>query len=177
MKAAPYRHTRWLQAAGALSVLGQLSAIAFMLRPNPFTTFAFMTGGVACLGFAVLLFAYVIYRDIRARTDSVKERRFKAGELIFEQGDVGDRVYVVTEGEVEIFRTGPNEAEVAIARLGKGQYFGEMALLSDAPRNASVRAVDDVTALAIERTDFQTLFASVPAFKESVDRAVAARAK
>jgi CRP-like cAMP-binding protein len=59
---------------------------------------------------------------------------------------------------------------VVLARLGKGAYFGEMTLLSQAqaPRNASVRAATEVTALAIERDDFHALFSSIPAFEKSI---------
>lgn len=162
------RQARRLTLAAVLSVAGQATAIAFMLRTTPYTTFAFMTLGVALIVAGMLLFAWVMLDDLMTRAQSVAERSFKCGELVFRQGDAGDRIYVVKSGEAEVVRDDPDKGEVVIARLGQGAYFGEMALLSDAPRNASVRAVTDLTTLAIERDDFQSLFSSIPAFERSI---------
>ena len=124
------------------------------------------------------LFAYVMFRDVRSRMRSIAERKYKKGEFVFRQGEIGDRVYVVESGEVEVVREDSDRGDAVVARLGKGEYFGEMALLSDAPRNASVRAVtDEVVTLAIERRDFQSLFSGVPAFKQSVDATMKARGR
>ena len=161
-------HARRLTLAGILSVTGQLTAIAFMLRTTPYTTFAFMTFGAAMIVAGMLLFAWVMFEDLTARARSLVESRFRGGEFVFRQGDAGDRIYVVKSGEVEVVRDDPEKGEVVLARLGKGAYFGEMALLSQAPRNASVRAATEVTALAIERDDFRALFSSIPAFEKSI---------
>jgi MFS family permease len=68
-----------------------------------------------------------------------------AGDEIIRQGDVGDRFYVIDEGTVEIVVDG-----AAIKTLGAGHYFGEIALLEDRPRMASVRAVDSVTTQSLD---------------------------
>lgn len=168
MNARSLSPTRLLTLAGILSVAGQLSAIAFMLRTTPYTTFIFMTFGAAMIVAGMALFGWVLFKDLSARARSLVESRFQAGEFIFRQGDAGDRIYVLKSGEVEVIRQDPEKGEVVLARLAKGTYFGEMALLSNAPRNASVRAATDGTALAIERADFHTLFSSVPAFEKSI---------
>jgi CRP-like cAMP-binding protein len=171
------RQTRRLMLAGVLSVAGQLTAIAFMLRTTPYTTFAFMTFGSVMIVAGMMLFAWVMFDDLTARAHSLAERSFRGGEFVFRQGDAGDRIYVVKSGEVEVVRDDPQKGEVVLARLGKGAYFGEMALLSDAPRNASVRAATDVTALAIERGDFHSLFSSIPAFEQSIREVLKKRAQ
>jgi CRP/FNR family cyclic AMP-dependent transcriptional regulator len=175
----PYRdrQARRLTLAGVLSVVGQATAIAFMLRTTPYTTFAFMTFGSLMIVAGMLLFAWVLFDDLIARAHSVAERSFRSGEFVFRQGDAGDRIYVVKSGEVEVVRDDPEKGEVVLARLGKGAYFGEMALLSEAPRNASVRAATDLTALAIERDDFHSLFSSIPAFEHSIREVLKQRAR
>jgi CRP-like cAMP-binding protein len=75
--------------------------------------------------------------------------RFDAGADIVRQGDLGDRFYLIDSGEVEVFEDG----ELA-RRQGPGDYFGEIALLRDIPRTATVTAASDVEVLALERDDF-----------------------
>ncbi len=67
-------------------------------------------------------------------------RRYEGGEVIFRQGDPGDTMYVIQSGEVEVTRF-LGEKEVVLARLGGGEFFGEMALIENVPRSATVRAV------------------------------------
>ena len=57
-----------------------------------------------------------------------------------------------------------------LARLGPGEYFGEMALVSDAPRTATVRTVTPVEAVAMARVDFTTLYAYLPDLRRSLDK-------
>lgn len=72
-----------------------------------------------------------------------------AGRVVFEQGDEGDLFYIVERGEVEVSKVGQ-----PVATLGAGGSFGEIALLRDVPRTASVRAITDVVARTIERRHF-----------------------
>lgn len=80
-------------------------------------------------------------------------RRFTAGQVIFSTGDKGDGFYVVQKGGVEIFAdVGNNETRV-LARIGPGDFFGEMAVLDDVPRSASARAEFDTKAIYISRAE------------------------
>jgi putative ABC transport system ATP-binding protein len=63
-----------------------------------------------------------------------------AGETLFVQGSLGDIIYVVEEGEVELVRTGPDGAETPVAIVGAGEHFGEMGPLFGLPRSATARA-------------------------------------
>jgi hypothetical protein len=134
---------------------------------------AFVSSGVALILLGMSVFAFVVYKQIRARTDSLTEKRYQPGEYVFRQGVAGDRIYVVTGGEVEVVREDAAQGPTVLARLGVGEFFGEMALLTDAPRNASVRAATEVATLSIERHEFQSLYASIPAFHQSVEAAMA----
>ena len=71
-----------------------------------------------------------------------------AGETIVRSGDVGDRFYIVDSGSVRVgLANGEKES-------GEGEYFGEIALLRDVPRTATVTASDDAELYALERSDF-----------------------
>jgi|SRR4051812_7174239 len=90
-----------------------------------------------------------------ARLEAFTFRKsFKPNELIVEEGRTGNGLYVVINGEVEVVKgieTGKNEI---LAKLGPGEPFGEMALLGEWPRMASVRAISDVDCLGMDRWVF-----------------------
>ena len=96
--------------------------------------------------------------------------RLRPGEEIFRQGDVGDHFYIVAEGELEIVVDGE------IARVnGPGDYFGEIALLRDVPRTATVRARSDAELLALDRDDFIAAVTGHAASEEAADAVIASR--
>jgi putative ABC transport system ATP-binding protein len=82
--------------------------------------------------------------------------RFDDGEYLFESGTIGDAAYIVSSGEVEIC-IGDTQPRHVIGLRGRGALIGEMALLSDAPRTACVRAKGTLTVLRIERQTFLDL--------------------
>jgi CRP-like cAMP-binding protein len=73
------------------------------------------------------------------------------GDVVIQEGDPGDRLYVIADGTVEVTRDGRT-----LAKLGPGDYFGEMALLHDAPRNATVTCLETCRLYALEREPFLT---------------------
>lgn len=81
-----------------------------------------------------------------------KERRLEAGEVLFREGQEGDRMYVVLEGRVMISKQIAGAGEEALAILERGDYFGEMALIDNEPRSADAKAHDDgAVVLSISR--------------------------
>ena len=76
------------------------------------------------------------------------EKEYDAGEIIFSEGDSGKALYIVMSGSVDIVKKADTGSKV-LASLGPGSYFGEMALISDAPRFASAVAVGEKTNLLI----------------------------
>jgi MFS family permease len=96
--------------------------------------------------------------------------RVRAGEVVIREGDVGDRFYVITSGEAIVSARGRD-----VARLGRGDHFGEIALLRDVPRTATVRAVTEVELLTLHRTGFLAAVAGSRAAAEAADAEVARR--
>ena len=86
-----------------------------------------------------------------------EETQFKKGTKIFRHGDPGDRLYLILEGKVRISREVPGMGEEALAVLGPGQVFGEMALLDESPRSADANVHEKCTVLSIARDAFDDL--------------------
>jgi NADH:quinone reductase (non-electrogenic) len=110
-----------------------------------------------------LLFPPELAQTKVAYESGIRNQHFEPGDIIFHQGDLGDSAYVIEEGECEACREHKDEQEV-LATLGRGEYFGEMALLSDRTRNATIRARTAMNILIIPKADFNKLRRSLPAF-------------
>ncbi len=167
--ATHYPYTRWLVLAAVLGLTGQLTGVLFMMDASPYRTIAFIGPGMGLIVFGIAIFGFVVYKDAKRRAESISSKTYTAGETIFRQGDPGDKIYIVKSGEVEIVREDPEKGEAILARLKNGEYFGEMALLTDAPRNATARAATKTETLTIEREDFHALFSGIPAFRSSIE--------
>ena len=81
-------------------------------------------------------------------------KKFGPGELIVEEGHTGNGMYLIVSGNVEAVKGLGTERQQIVNKLGAGEVFGEMALLGEWPRTASVRAVDSVECLGIDRWVF-----------------------
>jgi len=103
-------------------------------------------------------------------TESMTREHFEAGEVVFRQGDLGDRMYVIIDGEVEVVQQLAPGKECVLATLKAGQWFGEMALFNDEPRGATIRTVTSVNVLALDRSAFETLVAHIPPLREVFER-------
>jgi NADH dehydrogenase len=109
------------------------------------------------------------------RTLGVRREYFEPGQVVFREGDRGDWLYVVTEGEVEVLKSVRGRGEQPVRRLGVGECFGEIALVSDTTRSATVRAVAATNVLAVDREAFQAMFASLPPLRGFVEQLIASR--
>ncbi len=102
------------------------------------------------------LFAKLSRAELRVVDGLLHERRYLKGEIIFDEGEEGQTVYVIISGRVLICRQGEPETG-KITELEPGVVFGELALLDDAPRAAQARAVDDCVLASLSRGDFESL--------------------
>ena len=80
----------------------------------------------------------------------------RAGDFVFHEGESGDRAYIIVSGSVEVVKSEGAE-ETIIATLEKPAYFGEMAIIENQPRSASIRAKSDCVFLAIDGFEFRNL--------------------
>jgi NADH dehydrogenase len=103
----------------------------------------------------------------------ISRLHYEPGEVIFHEGDAGDRLYIILQGRAEVLR---GEGAQRIAELRAGEYFGEVALLSSARRNATVRCVDAMDVLSLPKREFGLLAAYVPGLRESFERTLEKRA-
>jgi len=100
----------------------------------------------------VPLFEDMSKRELDRLAKSFRESRFSAGEAIATEGQRGVGFFVIGDGEVAYIVEGEE-----VGRGGSGGYFGEVALIDDGPRTATVKAVTDVTAYGLTSWDFRPL--------------------
>lgn len=100
---------------------------------------------------------------------------FGRGERIVHQGEPGDAMYVILEGTAIVSIADGNQAEREVARLSRGEFFGEMALLTGEPRSASVTAVDDLTVVVVHKDSLQSMLHNRPGLAQEMAEIVEAR--
>lgn len=104
------------------------------------------------------LFGELTPREMKIVDGFMHERNYLKGEVIFDEGEEGQAIYVILGGQVLICHQG--QVEKPIAMLESGNFFGELALLDDAPRAAQARAAEDCTLVVLFRGDFLSLMVS-----------------
>ena len=110
----------------------------------------------------VTLFSGLPEEELRAFAGVLREKAVDRGGLVLIQGDRGDALYLVAEGQVKVVLSGEDGREVILSVLGPGSVFGEMALLDDEPRSAHVVAMDRTSLFVLRREDFQARLRSSP---------------
>jgi CRP-like cAMP-binding protein len=109
------------------------------------------------------LFSTLDKKELKALAEGCQERTYLAGSTIIAQGDSGVGAYIITQGTVRITReVNPDRAEEDLGTVSAGHILGEMALLDDLPRSATVTAIDDVTALLIPVWEFRSFLRNNP---------------
>ncbi len=99
---------------------------------------------------------------------------YEAGQLLCKQGDMGDAAYIIVEGEAAVLVDSPN-GQIKVADLGRNDFVGEIAILCDVPRTASVQAVGKVVALRITKDLFFRLVEEFPQMAVELMRELAHR--
>jgi CRP-like cAMP-binding protein len=103
------------------------------------------------------LFADLPDADLASVAAVAKPRRYARDEVVIREDERGDVFCLIKQGRVKITMTSPEGKELILSTLGPGQFFGEMALLDDEPRSASVIATEKLEVLTIWRSDFLQL--------------------
>jgi putative ABC transport system ATP-binding protein len=97
--------------------------------------------------------------------EKMTRKQFLPGEAIIREGDVGEELFLISEGEVEVNRGGRD-----VARLGSGDFFGEQALMSGAPRNATITALRPVDTYVLGADDFHAAIDASASFRDQLRR-------
>src|SRR5207237_604761 len=98
-------------------------------------------------------------------TKGIAQAHYEPGDVVFHQGDLGDSLYIILDGEAEVVIENHGEEKV-VARLMPGEQFGEMALLNMQTRSATVRCVKAMNALAVPKADLTALAANLPEMRK-----------
>ena len=102
----------------------------------------------------IWLFEGLTEEQLNSLSPFTYRKNFNPGDVIVEEGHTGNGLYLVVSGNVEAIKGLGSEQQQVVNKLGAGEVFGEMALLGEWPRTASVRAVDSVECLGIDRWVF-----------------------
>lgn len=104
------------------------------------------------------LFSSLSEEDIATILSHAETKTFAAGAYIFREGDDGDAMYVVLSGDLEVLKVQPaTHIEKRLAERGEGDFFGEMSLLDNQPRSASLRAKTEARLLEIKKSEFDRI--------------------
>ena len=166
---------RLIILAQVLALAGLLLAAQFLVNTTGGTLFVFTMLSPLLVGVAVLILVGVAILIFRRRHHLFEVRTYLPGEVIFRQGDPGDSVYFIRKGEVEVVREDGSNSEV-IANLTVGQHFGEMALLSNEPRNATIRTKTATELAALGKWNFVTMLSILPSTEEDILKTMQERA-
>ena len=110
----------------------------------------------------VSLFANLADEDMHELMTAAKRRAFRSGEVIFHRDDPGQVLYMIKEGKVKICIISPDGQEISLAVFGKGECFGEFALLDGLPRSADAVALEKVECYTLQRSDFHNAIMKNP---------------
>jgi len=109
----------------------------------------------------VSMFEDLDQKSLEAIANAAVEQRYEPGQDIVRQGDTGVGAFIIRSGKVDVIQDRGGK-ETKLSTLGPGEVFGEMALLDEFPRSATVRAVEPTTALGIQRWHFRGILESHP---------------
>jgi len=124
------------------------------------------------LGFVkkIPLFAIYTNQEIAELMSVAEPSSIRAGDLIFDQGDPGDKLYVIYKGKVRILQKAEDGKEINLGVRTRGDHFGETALITGNPRNASARAVEDTILISIHGDAFTDFLLGKPKLREYFDK-------
>jgi CRP-like cAMP-binding protein len=111
----------------------------------------------------VPIFAGLNEAALRLLWERAKEVKAAAGEVVVREGETGNRLFVVGEGQVRVCKHFGQADEIELAKLAPGNFFGEMCILETLPRSATVQAVTDTTLYSLTSLVFYHLYETMPA--------------
>ena len=122
----------------------------------------------------VPLFSKVEPAKLKLIAFTGERMNYAAGQELFHQGDVGDAMYVILAGSADVLLETPN-GQIRLAELKKNSFVGDIAILSDVPRTATIKAREPLTTLKISKDMFYRLVAEFPQMAIEMMRELAHR--
>ncbi len=110
----------------------------------------------------VRLFAAFADADLTALADRLHERSLRKHQVLFHEGQPGDEMFLIRRGTVLVSKIIKGRVEQLLNRMNPGEFFGEMSLLDDSPRSATIQAESEVTLLALDRASLNALVETSP---------------
>jgi CRP-like cAMP-binding protein len=170
----PYRSPRGLLVVAlSLTLVALVVALEFVRHTTGGTLFLFTTVSPTLVLVSVFLLARAFVQDYRHRHRLFTIKRYDAGEIVFREGDEGDCAYFIRKGAVEVVA---DKDGTVIATRGPGEYFGEMALISNAPRSATIRTTAPTEFALLGKENFLDMMRVMPAAEEEMLSTVRKRA-
>ncbi len=120
------------------------------------------------------LFAKIDPSKLKLLAFTSERLTYGAGQELFHQGDVGDTAYIIIDGEADVLVDTPT-GELAVAKLKQNDLVGEIAILINVPRTATVRADSELTTLAISKDQFFRMIGEFPDMAVEIMRELAQR--
>lgn len=167
-------HQELLQKGGLYANLWQEQGGGHVRAGQPATS---IPGGRESLLQSVPIFAALEPRLLSALAQHLSVQSFSAGDTIITAGEMGDKLYIIHRGQVEVLGNDPIARERRLATLREGDHFGEMALLQEGPRTATVRATTPLEVFTLSKMDFNGLLAAVPQLRALFEQIVSQRAQ
>lgn len=121
------------------------------------------------------LFAGLDPEALQGLADRVSEHSARRGDVIFEEGEQGDRIYLIVDGKVKISRTSPDGRESLLAVLGTGDLFGELSVFDPSPRTATASALVDTSYASLGHDQLKPWLGTRPEAAEILLAALARR--
>jgi diguanylate cyclase (GGDEF)-like protein len=123
------------------------------------------------------MFSVLTHEQLAALAEGAEEQVYDAGETIIQQGQPSDYLSVVLDGKARVVHASEDASpfELMLGELGRGEVFGELGILSDRPRSATVVAVEPVRCITLQRDAFQDVLDSAPAFSRALLQLISLR--
>ncbi|HSN57808.1 MAG TPA: cyclic nucleotide-binding domain-containing protein [Candidatus Sulfomarinibacteraceae bacterium] len=156
-----------------LTLAALLSGLLFVLHTTGGTVFLFSVVAPLCVLLAIAIWVGVEVFEFRQRHTLFLTERFPAGHVVFRQGDPADAAYFIRSGSVEVVDEATGEV---LRTLSTGEYFGEIALIADAPRSATIRTASPVEVAVLGKRNFLNMMRLIPATEQAIMETVRKRA-
>jgi len=170
------RRTDWIRrltiTSLALTLVALLLGLQFVYRTTGGTLFLFSAVAPVFVISAIAIFLWTVIFEFRQAHKLFTIENFPEGTAIFRQGDPGDCAYFIRKGEVAVV---DEETNSPVRTLAPGEYFGEIALVTNQPRTATIRTVSPVEVAVLSKENFLNMMRLLPTTEEEILHTVQTR--